>query len=183
MYGDRRGFMKRVVIIALAACASALWPVLAVKAQGTAMSTSAVGAGPNGYDFMVGTWSCTNTMTPSKLGALQSSSLSITKLQDGSLAIHTMSPNGDVTAYNAYLPKTKTWYAPFSDSGGNYGTETTQQTGKTIRWVGEFYTTDGATTPIRDTFTMLSMAKQYDLSEAKVGGAWKVVAKTTCTKS
>jgi hypothetical protein len=38
-------------------------------------------------------------------------------------------------------------------------------------------------TPTRDTFTMLSMTRDVDLSEAKVGGVWKVVAKTTCTKS
>jgi hypothetical protein len=175
--------MKRVGIIALAALSAALWPVLAVRAQGTVMSMSAVGAGANGYDFMVGDWSCINTMAPSKLGALQSAKSSITKLNEGSLAIHTMSPNGDVTAYNAYVPKTKTWWAPFADAGGNYGYESTQQSGKTIRWVGAFYTTDGATTPIRDTFTMLSMTKQYDLSEARVAGMWKTVAKTTCTKS
>jgi hypothetical protein len=97
--------------------------------------------------------------------------------------IRTASPNGDVTSYNTYLPKTKTWYSPYADSGGKYGTETTQGTGRTIRWVGTFYDTDGTMTPVRDTFTMLSMMKQYDVSEAKIAGAWKVTAKTTCVKS
>jgi hypothetical protein len=69
------------------------------------------------------------------------------------------------------------------DSTGNYGSESTQQSGKTIRWTGTFYLTNGSITPIRDTYTMLSTGKQYDMSEAKVSGAWKVVAKTTCTKS
>jgi hypothetical protein len=64
-----------------------------------------------------------------------------------------------------------------------YGSEATQGTGKTIHWIGTFYDADGTVTPIRDTFTMLSMTKQVDLSEAKVGGVWKVTAKTTCTKS
>ena len=55
--------------------------------------------------------------------------------------------------------------------------------GKTIVWTGTFYLINGSTTPIRDTYTTLGTGKQYDLSEAKVGGSWKVVAKTTCTKS
>jgi hypothetical protein len=176
--------MKRF-IVALAAFAAAVSPTLAVRAQGdTSMGMASVGAGPNGYDYMAGTWSCSNTMSDrSALGALQSTTFSATKLKDGSIEIHTMSPNGDVTSYNAYLPKTKTWYSPFADSGGYFGYESTQQSGKTIRWVGTFYAPSGAATPIRDTYTMLSMTKQYDLSEAKVNGAWKATAKTTCTKS
>ena len=149
----------------------------------TPMSVSAVGAGPHGYDYMVGTWSCANTMHPSELGALSSTTITASKLKDGNILIRTASPNGDVTAYNAYIAKTKTWAAPFADSGGKYGTETTQGSGKTIQWVGTFYDADGTATPIRDTFTMLSMSKQVDVGEAKVGGAWKVTAKTTCTKT
>jgi hypothetical protein len=174
----------KLPILALAAGAAVFVPGLAGPALGaTPMSLSAVGAGPHGYDWMAGTWTCVNSMRPSELGALASTTLTATKLKDGSILIRTASPNGDVTSYNAYLPKTKTWYAPYADSGGKYGTETTQESGKTIHWVGSFYDTDGTMTPIRDTFTMLSMTKQLDVSEAKVGGAWKVTAKTTCTKS
>jgi hypothetical protein len=175
--------MKRL-IIALAAYAVILAPSLAGPVLGdTPMSVSAVGVGSHGYDWMVGTWSCTNPMHPSELGALASTTITATKVKDGNIMIRTASPNGDVTSYSTYLAKTKTWYAPYADSGGKYGTETTQDTGKTIRWIGTFYDTDGTVTPIRDTFTMLSMTKQVDLSEAKVGGVWKVMAKTTCTKS
>ena len=170
--------------IGLAACAAILASNIAATAlAAAAMPFAAVGAGPHGYDYMVGAWSCTNSMSPSELGALPSTTMRATKLKDGSIMIRTASPNGDVTSYNAYLPKTKTWYSPYADSGGKYGTETTQGMGKTIRWVGTFYDTDGTMTPVRDTFTMLSMAKQYDVSEAKIGGMWKVTAKTTCTKS
>lgn len=175
--------MKRL-IGALAVCAAGLAIALAGPAVAqTPASISAVGVGQNGYDWMVGAWSCTNTMHPSELGALASTTITATKLKDGNILIRTASPNGDVTSYDSYVGKTKTWYSPFADSGGKYGTESTQGTGKTIRWVGTFYDTDGTTTPIRDTFTMLSMTKQLDVSEAKVGGAWKVTAKTTCTKS
>lgn len=175
--------MKRL-IVALAAFAAVLAPNLALRALGdTPMSVSAVGVGQHGYDYMVGTWTCTNPMHASELGALASTTITATKLKDGNIMIRTASPNGDVTSYSTYVAKTKTWGAPYADSGGKYGTETTQGTGKTIHWVGTFYDTDGTVTPIRDTFTMLSMTKQVDLSEAKTGGAWKVVAKTTCTKS
>lgn len=172
------------LIAALAARAALLVPMLCGTARADSMmSMSSVGAGPHGYDYMVGTWSCRNTMHPTALGALAATYMTASKLKDGNIMIRTASPNGDVTAYDAYLAKTKTWYGPFADSGGKYGTETTQGSGKTIRWVGTFYDTDGSATPIRDTYTMLSMTKQLDVSEAKVGGAWKVVAKTTCTKS
>ena len=164
------------------AFAAAIFPAVAVGAS-NAMSMSAVGAGPAGYDYLVGTWSCKNTMAASKLGALPSSSLTATKLKDGSILIRTASPNGDVTAYNTYLPSSKTWFSPYADSGGYYGYESTQQSGKSIRWTGIFYSPSGGATPICDTYTMLAMTKQYDLSEAKVGGSWKVTARTTCTKS
>lgn len=173
--------MKRLVV-AFAACAFVLAPSLAAPAL-AATSISDVGVGPHGYDYMVGTWSCTNSMQPTELGALASTTMTAAKVKDGNIMIRTASPNGYVTSYNAYLAKTKTWYAPYADSGGKYGTETTQGTGKTIVWVGTFYDTDGSVTPIRDTFTTLSMTKQLDVSEAKTGGAWKVTAKTTCTKS
>jgi len=172
--------MKRLAFLVIAA--STLVASVAARASGS-MSMSAVGAGPSGYDWLVGTWSCKNTMPPSKLGALQSSTFTAAKLKDGNIVIHTMSPNGDVTGYNAYDPKSKTWYGPFTDSGGYYGTESTQQSGKTILWTGTFYSGGGQATPIRDTFTMLSMTQQYDLSEAHIGGVWKATAKTTCTKS
>lgn len=175
--------MKRL-IVSLAACAAVLAPSLARLALAdTPMSVSAVGVGPHGYDWMVGTWSCTNPMHPSELGALASTTITATKVKDGNIMIRTASPNGDVTSYSTYIAKTKTWYAPYADSGGKYGTETTQETGKIIHWIGTFYDIDGTMTPIRDTFTMLSMSKQVDVSEAKAGGVWKVTAKTTCTKS
>jgi len=175
--------MKRLVI-SFVALAVVLAPGLSGPAFGaTPASVSAVGAGPLGYDYMVGTWSCANTMHPSELGALASTTIVASKLKDGNILIRTASPNGDVTAYNSYLPGTKTWYAPFADSGGKYGTESTQGSGKTIQWVGTFYDAGGTATPIRDTFTMLSMTKQVDVGEAKVGGVWKVTARTTCTKS
>jgi hypothetical protein len=172
--------MKRL-IIAFATALSVLFSSAA--AESAPMSSSVVGAGPSGYDWLVGTWSCTNSMQPSKLGALPSTTLTATKLKDGSIALHTASPNGDVTVYYAYVPSTKTWYSPFVDSGGNYGYESTQQSGKTILWTGTFRLTNGSVTPIRDTYTMLGTSKQYDLSEAQVGGLWKTVAKTTCTRS
>lgn len=158
-----------------------LLPMLAGAASN--MSVSQVGSGASGYDWYVGTWTCTNTMAASKLGALQSTTVTASKMKDGSIFFHTTSPNGDVTGYYAYDPKTKTWYNPFSDSSGYYGYESTQQSGKTMQFSGMFYMTTGAPVAIRDTYTMLSMGKQYDVSEAKVGGTWKTVAKTTCTKS
>lgn len=175
--------MTRVFIVLTASSAMLASGPRAMALAGTPMSMATVGAGSHGYDYMVGTWSCTNPMQSSELGALPSTTITATKLKDGNILLRTASPNGDVTAYNAYVAKAKTWYAPFADSGGKYGTESTQATGKTIRWAGTFYDAGGTPTAIRDTYTMLSMTKQVDVSEAKVGGTWKVVAKTTCTKS
>src|SRR5579863_3273269 len=109
--------MKRS-IFGFAAALSALFCFAAVQAPAAPIASSAVGAGPNGYDWLVGTWSCKNSMQPSKLGALSSTSLTATKLKDGSIGLHTSSPNGDVTVYYAYVPSSKTWFTPFADSGG-----------------------------------------------------------------
>lgn len=168
-------------IIAAAVFAAAFIPIFAPGA--TNMSMTAVGSGANGYDWLVGTWTCTNTMAASTLGSLPSTPFTASKVRDGNIVVRTASPNGDVTAYYAYVPKTKVWYSPFADSSGYYGYESSPQSGKTIQFTGMFYMTSGAPVPIRDTYTMLSMRKYYDLSEAKVAGAWKATAKTTCTKS
>lgn len=155
-------------------------PVLPASA---ANAMSGVGAGPNGYNWILGTWTCTNSMAPSPLGASQSAPFTATKLKDHSILVHSTSPNGDVMSYYAYKPSTKTWYSPFADSSGYSGYESSQQSGKMIQFSGMFYMASAAPVPIRDTYTMISMNKYYDLSEAKTGGVWKATAKVTCTKA
>jgi len=76
--------MKRLAFLVIAA--TTLVASLAVRASGS-MSMSAVGAGPSGYDWLVGTWSRKNTMPPSKLGALQSSTFTAAKLKDGNIVV------------------------------------------------------------------------------------------------
>jgi hypothetical protein len=161
-----------LAIFALAPCAA--------QSQTNAAS---VGVGPHGYDFLLGTWTCTNSM-PSRMGGPASQKLAFARSAAGSISVHSTATNFDALGYVGYTAKTKTWWNPSAVGNGDYSSESSQQTGKKTVWTGEYV--DGSTgksTPIRDTYTMNSLSSYSDLSEAQVGGAWKTQGKITCTKS
>lgn len=160
----------------------ALTPCAANSASGP-MSTSMVGVGPHGYDFLIGTWSCTNSM-PSPIGGPAATTLTFARSANGSLSIHSAGSNFDSLGYVVYDSKAKTWWTPGVLATGDYSTESTQQTGKKTVWNGTFYNAAmGKTVPIRDTFTQDSMTTYKDLSQAQIGGTWKTEGIITCTKS
>jgi hypothetical protein len=171
--------MKRLVI--LAALGLLIVGRGAALADSPAMSTGMVASGPHGYDWLVGTWSCVNSI-PSPMGGPATTSLIAARGPAGALSIHVTATNFELFAFLKYVPSTKTWLNPGVYANGDYSTESTQQSGKVTRYTGTYYPAAGATVPIRDTYTMLSMSKQFDLSEARMGGAWKAVAKITCMK-
>ena len=171
--------MKRVfsvatlVFTALAPCAAA--------AASAPMSASAYGAGPHGYDWAIGTWSCTNSM-PSPMGGPNTQTLTVTRTNGGAIFYHAVGQNFDNSWYNVYQPKTKSWVSPFILADGSYGTESTSQTGKKIVWIGMAVDASGKSMHIRDTNT-ISATKYADLGEYQSGGAWKEQYNVSCTKS
>jgi len=154
--------------------------ILASLARSQASAT--FGAGPNGYDYMIGTWSCVNGMPTSDMGLPPKMTIAISK-SGGALLFHYTGGNYDISSYNVYDAKRKMWLGPFSTSGGIYGSESTTQTGKTIVWTGTLHDPDsGKTMPTRDTFTN-EATKYVDLGENQVNGTWKAEYRMTCTKT
>ena len=154
------------------------------QAQSTMMmSSSMYGAGPRGYDWQIGTWSCTNSM-PSKMGGPSAQRLVVTRGSvGGTLFYRVTAMNFDVSSYGVYMPKTKTWLSPFIVGDGSYGSEWTTQAGRKIIWTGSVvYSGTGKTMQIRDTYIMSSSTKYSDLGEAQMGGAWKAQYNITCMK-
>ena len=144
-------------------------------------SVSSVGVGAHGYDWLIGTWTCSNA-APSAMSGPTATTLTVTRNGAGALSIHTAGANFDGLGYVVYAAKTKTWWNPTALATGDYSTESSMQTGKKTVWTGTFYS-GGKSNAIRDTYTMTTMTAFKDLSEAQLNGAWKTEAKTTCTKS
>lgn len=147
----------------------------------TSISPSAVGVGPSGFDWAIGTWSCTNSM-PSPMGGPATQTLTVSKTNGGALMYHAVGENFDNTWYNVYVPATKSWLSPFIVNDGTHGVESTTQTGAKIVWIGTATDPKGKTMPVRDT-NMFTATKYTDLGEIQSGGTWKAQYQVTCTKS
>lgn len=150
-------------------------------AQSQMMSASMPGMGPHGFDWAVGTWSCTNSM-PSPMGGPSHQTLTVTRTNGGAIMYHATGTNFDNTWYNLYVAKTKTWWSPFIVSDGTYGSESSAMSGKKMIWVGTASDTSGRSMQVRDTVTY-SATKTTDLGEYKTTGAWKEQYDVTCMKS
>jgi hypothetical protein len=155
-------------------------PVAAVAAS--PMSPGGTGVGPHGYDFLVGTWTCKNSI-PSPMGGPAVTTVSIARSVNGALSFHATGSNFDASGYIVYAPKTKTWWNPASVAGGGYGTESTQQTGKKTTWAGPFTDpSSGKTMQVRDTYNFMSPTTYTDLYQVDMNGTWKTEGNSTCTK-
>lgn len=149
--------------------------------QASPMNATTYGAGPHGYDWAIGTWTCTNA-TPSPMGGPSTQTLTVTRTNSGAILYHATGQSFDNVWYDVYQPSTKSWVSPFILANGSYGTESTSQTGKKIVWVGMAFDASGKSMHIRDTNT-IGTGKYNDLGEYQSGGAWKTQYNVTCTKS
>ena len=64
--------------------------VVLASAAAHAQSSASFGAGPNGYDYMVGTWSCVNGMAPTAMGAPAQQMVTVSKT-NGAIFFHNTS--------------------------------------------------------------------------------------------
>ncbi len=160
----------------------ALTALVILPSVARSQTSATFGEGPNGYDYMIGTWSCVNGMTSSDMGLPATMNLTVSK-SGGALLFRSTATNYDISGYDAYVAKTKMWLSPFSTSNGTYGSESTTQTGKTVVWTGTLYDPDsGKTMPTRDTYTN-EATKYVDLGENQIDGTWKAEYHMTCTKT
>jgi hypothetical protein len=156
----------------------------AAQADSTAWSASTLGVGANGWDWIIGTWSCTNSL-PSPMGGPSTMTLTFTRSNaSGSLFARSTGQNFDSSGYIAYASSTKTWLNPSTYSDGSYNTESTTDTGKTTVWSGMFFNAaSGKSIGVRDTYVALSATKFHDLGEYQDAGTWKTQTNVFCTKT
>lgn len=156
----------------------------AAQAQSTTWSPSTLGVGANGWDWLIGNWSCINSI-PSPMGGPSSTKTAIGRSNAGSsLFVRSSGKNFDQSGYIAYVSKTKTWLSPSTYADGSYSSESTTETGKQTVWSGTFFNApSGSPIKVRDTYVGLSSTKFTDLSEYQNAGTWKTQAKVTCTKT
>ncbi len=167
-------FLGSIALVALA--------LVPCAAQSQMMAKSMYGAGPHGYDWAVGTWSCTNAM-PSPMGGPTKTTLTVMRTSAGAIFYRSTGTNFDNSWYNVYVPSKKMWVSPFILADGSYGTESTNQTGAKIVWTGSAYDGDsGKSMQIRDTNT-IGPTKYSDLGEFRSGSTWKMQYNVTCTKT
>jgi hypothetical protein len=145
------------------------------------MSSGMIGAGSHGYDFLIGTWSCKNSI-PSPMGGPAATTLTIARSAMGAYVIHVSGANFDSMGYTVYDAKSKMWWNPSAYSSGAYGTESSAGTGKKSVWTGPITDASGKTMQQRDTYTW-SPNSFLDVYQLEMNGSWKTEGNTTCTKT
>jgi hypothetical protein len=174
--------MKRLFTLAALGLAVALAPA-AVIAQPMGAGPM-MGIGVHGYDFLVGTWSCTNSTPNAMTGPATSTMTATAAGSHDAIAIHLTGEKFDGYNFISYNPQTKVWSSPAAFADGSYGIETTSQTGTKVVWSGTALDpSSGKTIQIRDTYTMANVTTYSDLSEADMGDGWKHLATYTCKKA
>lgn len=174
--------MNRLYALSALVLAAALIPC-AVIAQPMGAGPM-MGVGAHGYDFLVGTWTCTNSNPNAMTGPATSTMTASAAAAHGAIAIHLTGSNFDGYNFISYNPQTHVWSSPAAFADGTYGIETTLQTGTKVQWAGTALDpTSGKMIQIRDTYTMSNVTTYSDLSEADMGDGWKHLATYTCTKS
>jgi hypothetical protein len=166
--------------LALAAAIAAAFS--AGIASASPMSSGTIGVGPHGYDFLIGTWSCKNSM-PSPMGGPATTTVTIGRGVGGSLTVRVSGEGFEAMGYTVYASKTKMWWNPSAFSNGAYGTESSAGTGKKSVWTGPVTDASGKTMQQRDTYTWVSANSFTDLYQLETGGTWKTEGNSTCTKT
>jgi hypothetical protein len=152
----------------------------AAQAQ-SIMSTSMIGVGKHGYDWIIGTWTCTNS-TPSAMAGPAIVTLKASRGSAGSeLLLRSTGKNFDSSGYLIYAPPR--WLNPSSFADGGHESESTLQIGNKAVWTGTYVSPAGKSMQVRDTYVSPSLTKYTDLGEYQSGGVWKKLYNITCTKT
>jgi hypothetical protein len=144
------------------------------------MSTSMIGVGAHGYDWLIGTWTCTNS-APSAMAGPAIVTLRASRGTAGSaLILRGTGKNFDSSGYLIYAPPR--WLNPSAFADGSHERESTLQIGNKVVWTGSYINASGTSMQVRDTYVSPSLTKYTDLGEYQTGGAWKKLYTITCTK-
>ena len=167
--------MKRIALV-LALAGLAASPLVAAAQT----SPATIGVGASGYDFIIGTWRCVNAV-PSAMGGPATTTLTGSRAAGG-IAVKLQGQGFESAGYVVYDSKTRTWWNPTAYANGASSNESSKQSGKQTVWTGTVHDASGST-PLRDTYTAPSLKVYRDVTEVQTAGAWKAVAKLTCTKT
>lgn len=163
-------------------------------AESTSGPLTVIGVGSHGFDFIIGRWICTNSMT-TQLGqsrapfglpyAPPTVSYAYRAEADGSLSwILSVPAISDAsTGRLHYAAETKAWSMSYTAPSGWYGEQSTHDTGQKVVWTGSEWDANKRPMTARDTWTFSSPTKYLDLGEYLVSGRWFVAADSTCTRS
>jgi hypothetical protein len=145
------------------------------------MSTSMIGVGPHGYDWLIGTWTCTNS-APSAMAGPAIVTLRASRGSAGNaLLLRSTGTNFDSSGYLIYA--SNRWWSPSAFADGGHESESTVQIGNKAVWTGSYFSpASGKSMQVRDTYISPSLTKYTDLGEYQTGGTWKKLYSITCIK-
>lgn len=172
--------MKR--FLCLVSCAALALAPLAANSDSTSTQWAVVSAGPHGFDWLIGTWSCINKNPSPLAGPASATFTAVRSNAGGALFIRAMGKGFDTATYLSFDPKTKTWSAPAAFSDGSHEYESSTGTGAAFVFTG-FYYSAGAVTKVRDLYALPSVKTQRDVGQTQTAGTWKTTYDITCTKS
>lgn len=146
------------------------------------MQPSAAGVGANGYDWLIGSWTCTNAAGVG-IGGPVTQTITFKRNASG-LTVRVTGKGFERSGYLAYVPSTRTWWKPISYPNGNHYVESTTQTGSKTVWTGPYTdVTSGATFLVRDTYTIVSPTQYADVGQYRSGSVWKTGYRGVCKKA
>lgn len=158
--------------------------VVAPGITGAQSSRSVIGTGPHAYDWVIGTWSCTNTM-PSGKAAPASQVTGTRSDTTNSIVLHFTGKDSDQYAFLSYEAPSRTWWFSSALPGGDMANESSTMAGKeTVVFHGSYFNASkGTHFHIGDTVTLYSATKYTDQSADDSKGSMRTSNTSTCTKS
>lgn len=96
-----------------------------VTAPGVTVAQSDASAAHHAYDWLIGSWSCTNSM-PSSVGGRASQTMTAPRSSmPDTLVMHFTGTNFDQYGFLTYETATRTWWISWAYPGGNVEQEST----------------------------------------------------------
>ncbi|HLY02771.1 MAG TPA: hypothetical protein VKR56_09810 [Candidatus Cybelea sp.] len=165
---------KTLVLVALAAVAFV---------PGAAVAQMTAGGSPHGFDWMLGTWTCKNTV-PTPLGGPAVQTLTAVRSATTNAIVWRYTGSGyDQYGFLAYDGKSGMWWSSWAYPGGSIGNESAKAGGKKTTWSGLIVNAaSGKTEHIRDLYTVYGPTTFNDTGWDDATGSMKISYNGTCTK-
>lgn len=143
------------------------------------------GTGAHAYDWLIGTWSCTNSTRSAMAGPADQTLTASRSDTTAAIVMRFTGNNFDQYGFLSYeAAPSRAWWFSSAYPDGSISNESTTMTGNKTVWHGSYFdAAHGTHSHIRDTFTIVSSTKFTDLGESDSSGSMKPIYNGTCTKS